>query len=204
MNQDQRLLVIKFILTLSFLLSFSNAIRGYWNSFQIVEIPEKEIFNTITTQGRIYASFWVKDSHSRLSLNLYDVVLKIYDKTKNISTDRYDVYTSSFDYVISGNKVIDRNEPDSNPWNFIKPLIILYNLKKSFTLITKKGEFLFTKHSDRFIISEVYNSYEISKGFIKIFPSGIYLELRIYIPKNTIEGFKYTLKSTLKVNVKLE
>ncbi|MCX7758006.1 MAG: hypothetical protein N2169_00095 [bacterium] len=193
-----------FILFLLFFGSFTLGFEGNLTSKHVIQIPEKKLTSTILLNTKVYSKFYSSPSEVKISVKLYDVEIKIYKEDKIQSIDKYDIYEKNFIYTLESNKLIDKNDEDNNPWNFIKPLIIIYNLRKDFKLITNKSEFTFSKKSDKFHVTENYNGLQISDGFIAISQRFIKFELNSNLPKNQVRNLNYTIKSTIKANVELK
>ncbi|MCS6955744.1 MAG: hypothetical protein NZM44_05245, partial [Candidatus Calescibacterium sp.] len=149
-------------------MSFTFGFEGNLNSKHVIQIPEKKLTSIILLNAKVYSKFYSSPSEVKIYLKLYDVEIKIYKEDKIQLIDKYDIYEKIFIYVIESNKLVDKNGEDNNPWNFVKPLIIIYNLRRGFKLITDKSEFNFSKKSDKFYVTENYNNLELSNGFVEI------------------------------------
>jgi len=190
-------------------------IKGKFNSTQKIQIIEKNINNTIFIKGDFYSTInYLRDTKENskiiLQLNLYQVELKIYNENKIISQDKYDKYQKKFQYLVKNN-LIDINEEDKNPWNFLKILIILnfinqnFKENKEFKIIYKNQDSLQTKitlkkNNNIYQLSEEYKDIKISEGKAQLYNKETSLEYKSFIDNKKINT-QFSIKSFLIVKL---
>lgn len=199
-----RLLII-FIFWLTSVSFAQTYLKFYLNSTQRIVIKEKKIDNTISIKGKIISKIKKSKKTLKLTLNLYNVEIKIYDKEKIIQKDKYDSYTQTYNYEFYQNKnryEIYEKEEDSNPWSFIKPLIILYSFNgktEMLSITSPKNILIFSKDKNNtYLFQEKYKELVLSRGLIKFSKENIYFNMNSNIPKNKVEKVSFSIESEIQ------
>jgi len=195
----------------SFVFSFS-IFKGSFKAFQNIEIVDKKLKNDVFLYGLFFSVLKTEDSFSQkkliLSLNLYNVGVIIYKEKKLISIDRYSRYEKEFEYILKDNVLSYANEKDSDPWSFLKVLVILREIDQNFSKITSneffiKSENILIFKRDRYghyLVSEKYKNFILSEGIAKLKENMIYFQYDSYVDKKKVNS-QFTIRSKLNAQV---
>ncbi|MEN3015011.1 MAG: hypothetical protein ABDH21_03000 [bacterium] len=189
-------------------LSYCLSLKGNLISTQFIWIHEKNTTQTIYLNGQFYCSIQErkhknKTAYLELLFCMYNVDIKIYSNNIFKLKDKYDKYCKKYTYEFVGNKVTDSSN-DITSWEFIKPLLVLYYLKRDYVFQTIKSQINFYKRSyiqakklTEYAVYETYNGVTLSKGYATIRDKKIEFYFDSNIDKKVVRTSAFNITSKL-------